>query len=64
MSGFYENKKEATVIGGGIHPAGYIKVCDHFYIQVNRRPTKIHMFMMRIFFGWKWVRNYILKTDI
>lgn len=57
MGDIYENNNLATVIGGS-PAAGYIKIADNVFIQVKRKPFILHRFMMRMFFGWKWAKDW------
>lgn len=62
MSDLYVNNNIATVFGGP-PAAGYIKIADNVFIQVKRKPIMLHRFMMRMFFGWKWVKDWYNKTE-
>lgn len=57
MSDLYIKNEQASVFGG--QPAvGYIKIADSVFIPVKRKPFILHRFMMRMFFGWKWVKDW------
>ena len=62
MSDLYIDNKQAHLVGG--QPAvGYIKIADSVYIQVKRKPFVLHGFMMRIFFGWKFVTDWVQDIE-
>ena len=62
MSDFYIKNEHVTVFGGQPF-AGYIKIADSIFIQVKRKPFIIHRFMMRMFFGWKRVKDWHSKAE-
>jgi len=35
-------------------PAGYLRIADGLVISIYRKPARIHLWMMRCLFGWKW----------
>ena len=57
VSDFYIKNERASVFGGQ-PTVGYIKIADSVFIQVKRKPFIVHRLMMRMLFGWRWVKDW------
>jgi hypothetical protein len=38
-------------------PAGYIALWNGFHVGAKTKPNVIHLFFMRLIFGWKWFKS-------
>ena len=36
------------------NPNGYLEIVKGFNVPVYKKPKRFHLFMMKLFFGWKY----------
>lgn len=39
------------------NPKGYLEIVKGFNVSVYKKPKRIHLLMMRLFFGWKYKQD-------
>ena len=45
------------------NPKGYLEIVKGFNVSVYKKPKRFHLFMMRLFFGWKYKENKTQKVN-